>query len=185
MTDDRFNPADDNSFADLVGEVTPLPTANRADLERRPGRRSGDLDYRRAAATREEEALRDNLTSELAALVESEEELLFAAPGVQLRIIKRLKQGHIPWEEGLDLHGHTVDHARDELSRFMRDAVRKELRCVIVVHGKALREDGSPPLLKSYVNDWLRQIPSVVAFCSAQPRDGGRGALYVLLKRKR
>ncbi|HET8706021.1 MAG TPA: Smr/MutS family protein, partial [Pseudomonadales bacterium] len=45
--------------------------------------------------------------------------------------------------------------------------------------------DGREPILKSSVNHWLRQLPQVLAFCSAQPKDGGLGAVYVLVKLQR
>ncbi|GAA0785798.1 Smr/MutS family protein [Marinobacterium sediminicola] len=141
--------------------------------------------YRRQAAAQEIEQVIDGLSSEASEIIESSDELLFASPGVQIRLLKRLRQGHIPWEAGLDLHGYTVDQARDELSSFIRDAVRQQLRAVIIVHGKAHTQPGQPALLKSCVNDWLRQLNPVIAFCSAQPRDGGTGAVYVLLKRER
>ena len=141
--------------------------------------------YRREAATRDTERVIDGLSSEASEIMDSNDELLFAAPGVQLSLLKRLRQGHVPWEAGLDLHGYTVDQARDELSTFIRDAARQQLRAVIVVHGKAFTQPGQPALLKSCVNDWLRQLDPVLAFCSAQPRDGGTGAVYVLLRRGR
>ncbi len=156
---------------------------DKADLEK-PRHQDINLDYKRQQATQEQEKIIDGLSSEAVDLVESGEELLFAAPGVQLRLMKRLKQGHVPWESGLDLHGYTIDQARDEVSRFLRDAARQRMRCVIIVHGKAHTQTGQAPLIKSYVNEWLRRSPGVLAFCSAQQRDGGTGALYVLLKRR-
>lgn len=38
------------------------------------------------------------------------------------------------------------------------------------------------PVLKTHVAYWLPQHSDVLAFSSAQSRDGGTGALYVLLK---
>lgn len=177
------NHADDVQFNEAMQGVQ-RHHHDRADLATSP-RRDINQAARRKAATTEEERVIDNLSSEAVELVESSEELVFAGPGIQFGLLKRLKQGHLPWEEGLDLHGYTVDRARDELSLFIRSALRKNLRCVIVVHGKAYSEAGQQPLLKSYVNEWLRRMPGVLAFCSAQDRDGGTGALYVLLKRSR
>lgn len=139
--------------------------------------------YRRQAATQQEDKVIDGLSDEAVELVESNEELLFANPGVQLRVLKRLKQGHIPWEQGLDLHGYTVDQARDQLSKFIFEAKRNKARCVIVVHGKAHSSESQQAMIKSYVNEWLKRLNGVLAFCSAQAKDGGAGALYVLLKR--
>ncbi|WP_020680378.1 Smr/MutS family protein [Marinobacterium rhizophilum] len=183
MSDHKL-PADDAaiSFENLMQDVD-RHRHDRADVGPRVSDRQ-NLDYKRAAATRETRQVIDGLSSEAAEIVESCEELLFAAPGIQLGLMKRLRKGHIPWEQGLDLHGMTVDQARDELCRFIADGLRQQARVVLVVHGKAYSQAGSYPVLKSRVNDWLRQLHGVMAFCSAQPKDGGTGALYVLLKRK-
>jgi len=181
---DRSKTNDDNqdiSFADAMQGVT-RHTHDRADLSQQK-HKDINLKAKRDAATTEEEKVIDNLSSEAVDIVESNEELIFAAPGIQLRVLKRLKQGHIYWEEGLDLHGYTIDDARDELSRFLRSARARNMKCVMVVHGKSFSEAGKQPLMKSYVNEWLRRMPGVLAFASAQPRDGGTGALYVLLRK--
>ena len=91
----------------------------------------------------------------------------------------------MPWEQGIDLHGLSIDEARDQLSNFIRSCYYQGCQTVLVIHGKAYSQSGSLPLLKSYTNDWLRQLPEVLAFSSAQAKDGGAGALYVLLKRKK
>ena len=59
------------------------------------------------------------------------------------------------------------------------------MRCVCIVHGKGLHSVDGKAVLKSAVNDWLRKIDDVLAFCSAKNSDGGVGALYVLLRRSR
>ncbi|MEH6577872.1 MAG: Smr/MutS family protein [Amphritea sp.] len=178
---------DDNfDFASAMQGVT-QHSNDKVDLNKTPRRLKAADDetsrYKRLVATQDTEELVDGLSSEIVKLVESEDDLIFATPGVQLGFMKRLKQGHIRWEAGLDLHGFTLDDARSELSGFIRDCNTKQFRCIIVIHGKAYSGDGKQPLMKSYVNDWLRQFPAVIAFCSAQPKDGGTGALYVLLKR--
>ncbi len=63
------------------------------------------------------------------------------------------------------------------------DALRDRLQCVRVIHGKGLRSGARGPVLKLSVNRWLRQWDDVLAFVSAPARDGGTGALYVLLRR--
>ena len=45
-------------------------------------------------------------------------------------------------------------------------------------------QDMGTALIKSHVSHWLQQIETVMAFCSAQPKDGGTGAVYVLLKKQ-
>ena len=181
--------SDDTDFSSAMQGVKPLTHDRHIEPAQLKPRfkpvRDQATRYRRAAAAQEIEQVIDGLSSEASEIIDSNDELLFAAPGVQLRLLKRLRQGHVPWEAGLDLHGYTVDQARDELSAFIRDAVRQQMRAVIVVHGKAFSQPGQPAMLKSCVNDWLRQLNTVVAFCSAQPKDGGTGAVYVLLRRER
>ncbi len=169
----------DISFKDALQDVTPHQH-DRADLDVRSKNDAQNQHYRRTAAVRQDELIVDGLSDANVTRVGSEDELLFALPGVQHRLLQRLKQGHIPWDQGLDLHGYTVDQARDQVSLFIRDARQQKLRCLLLVHGKA---HSGEALLKSYVNEWLRRLPGVLAFCSAQPADGGNGALYILLKR--
>lgn len=146
--------------------------------------RPPSADYRRQAASLDIVQSASDLTDAHMELVGSETPLLFCAPGVQLSLFKKLRQGKLGWEAGLDLHGMTIERAREELNAFIRDAIHSGMKSVLVVHGKAVSDDGKYPLLKSHTNDWLRQLPHVLAFCSAMPRDGGNGAVYVLLKGK-
>lgn len=178
---DQHPDDDDLNFMEQMKGVS-RHKHDRADLKKAQHDKTS-LHYKRSAATKEQERVIDGLSNEAVGLVESNDELLFAAPGVQLGRLKKLRQGHIPWDAGLDLHGYTIDQARDQLSNFIRDAVHSRSSCVIIVHGKAHSQSGQQALIKSYVNDWLRQLPEVLAFCSAQQKDGGTGAVYVLLKR--
>ena len=59
------------------------------------------------------------------------------------------------------------------------------MRCVRIIHGKGSRSEEGQPVLKHKVNYWLRCRDEVLAFTSATGRDGGTGALYVLLRNPR
>ncbi len=83
----------------------------------------------------------------------------------------------------IDLHGLTALQAREALRQFLAEAVQRGLGCVRVVHGKGLRSGPRGPVLKHAVNTWLRKVDAVLAFVSAPRRDGGTGAVYVLLAR--
>jgi len=117
--------------------------------------------------------------------VETGEELLFARPGLQHAVMRKLRRGQYVIEAELDLHGHTVPEAREALARFIGDACAHRKRCVRIIHGKGKSSAGKLPVLKGRVNNWLRQKNEVLAFCSARPNDGGTGAVYVLLRQKR
>ena len=116
--------------------------------------------------------------------IETGEELLFARPGVQHNVMRKFRRGQYAVEAELDLHRLTATEAREQLAAFLRTAGAQGRRCVQVIHGKGLGSAGGLPVLKTKVNHWLRQWDEVLAFCSAQPKDGGTGAVYVLLKRK-
>jgi DNA-nicking Smr family endonuclease len=114
--------------------------------------------------------------------VETHEYLLFARPGVQNRVVHDLQRGYLAVETELDLHGLTVAAAQRVLNEFLDDCRRTRVRCARIIHGKGSRSAQSQPVLKCKVNYWLRLRAEVLAFCSATRRDGGTGALYVLLR---
>lgn len=159
----------------IKAEPGVIQTARRPDPNTR---------LRRAAAEAEE---RDDIPlSDAAALMHEtmpESPLSYARNGVQQRVLQRLKQGQMPWQAAVDLHGCTADQAREAVLSLLQEAKQANLQVVKVVHGKGLIKEQA--LLKTFVNGWLRQVPEVLAFVSALPRDGGTGAVYVLLKRRR
>lgn len=158
-------------------------THDRADTGK-PRRDRARLDQLRAAATQPTDSTRvDGLSDQFVIDVGAEEELYWVSNGVQDGQMRKLKAGQIAFEGSLDLHGMTVEKARNTLWEFLAEAVKLEIRAVRVTHGKAARKDGKRPLIKSHVNTWLRQHPSVLGFTSCLPRHGGSGALYVMLKR--
>lgn len=116
--------------------------------------------------------------------VQSQTILSYLRHGIPARRFRELKTGQIYWQAKLDLHGLKIETARDTLLSFIMRQYKLDNRCVLIIHGKGGLH-GEPPVLKNLVNHWLKQIPAVLAFHSAQPKDGGSGALYVLLKRRR
>ena len=108
---------------------------------------------------------------------------LFVRPGLQQKHVRRLRRGQIPIEAEADLHGMRTREAEKVLVSFLRECRDQGLRCVRVIHGKGRGSRGGQAVLKWEVDRWLRRDQGVMAFSSAQPRDGGTGAVYVLLKR--
>lgn len=114
--------------------------------------------------------------------LEHDGELSYSRQGIQQRVIRRLRRGQLTIQAELDLHGDTVPQARTHLSQFLLQAHQSDWRCVRVIHGKGHGSSNQKPIIKRHVNGWLRQHEGVLAFCPAQPADGGAGAVYVLLK---
>ena len=116
---------------------------------------------------------------------ETGDELLYRKPGIQDKVFRKLRRGQFAVAAELDLHGYTVQHARDSLSDFLRECITRNRRCVRIIHGKGLRSGPGRPTIKSRIGNWLQQRQEVLAYCSARQVDGGTGAVYVLLKNYR
>jgi DNA-nicking Smr family endonuclease len=98
---------------------------------------------------------------------------------------ERLKRGKHPVEALLDLHGMTQDEAHRALASFILSARAAGKRCVLVITGRGRLGGG---VLRAAVPRWLDEPefrPHLLAIATAQPRDGGAGALYVMLRRTR
>lgn len=114
----------------------------------------------------------------------AQDSLFYTQSGLQHRTIKQLKRGQFAIEATLDLHGCHRDQANLMLHKFIDHAQQQHKRHIIIIHGKGLSSPQGTAVLKNHVNYWLRNHSSVLAFCSALARDGGSGAIYVLLKKK-
>lgn len=114
--------------------------------------------------------------------VGSEDRLTFSRSSISYKILRKLYKGQYNKEAVLDLHGLTVEEARLALSQFLEKCRQNKIRHVLIIHGKGRGK--TKPILKNKLNHWLRQTEIVLAFCSAEGRDGSSGALYVLLRRK-
>lgn len=182
MTNDERQNNGNQSFRDLVGDVTPLAPDQTTD--QRPARQqTPGVTARRAAAQREVQGDNNFLSAaEYIPPVKPWDELNFKRDGVQYGVFKNLRLGKYRIDAQLDLHRHTVEQARKAVFEFVRDARELDIRCVLIAHGKGEGRE-QPALLKSCVNHWLRQLDAVLAFHSAQRHHGGTGATYVMLRK--
>ncbi len=103
------------------------------------------------------------------------------------RYLSRLKNGDFSVQGHLDLHGLDAEGAREELAAFLRRAQHKGYSCVRIVHGRGKHSPSEPSIVKRAVTQSLssrKMRRTVIAFASARWKDGGSGAVYVLLYRK-
>lgn len=108
--------------------------------------------------------------------------------GLDLLTLGKLQNRHFNPEAHLDLHGLKAKEAFHALVNFMRNAYLRDMRCVLLITGKGLNSYDNKPFLRSKVSTWLIEAPFkffVLAFCTAKAEDGGSGALYILLRKKR
>jgi len=166
----------------MIG-VQQLKNANKVVFQKKRGSTIGQS-YRRNAA--ENETVDENrLSTECIDLVDPLDILSFKRDGIQQGVFRRLKQGRYTIDATLDLHRLTVEEARREIFRFVRDCVDLDVRTALISHGKGFRSAQRPAVLKSYVAKWLPNLPEVMAFHSAQNFHGGVGSVYVLLRKSR
>jgi DNA-nicking Smr family endonuclease len=117
---------------------------------------------------------------------DSDEYIEGVGPGIDRRLLKRLREGDFALQGHVDLHGMTREEAKLRVSRFVDESRRAGRRCVLIVHGRGLHSKDQIPVLKEAVRTWLERGPvarAVLAFATARPHDGGAGAVYVLLRR--
>ncbi|MGD9649435.1 MAG: Smr/MutS family protein [Dongiaceae bacterium] len=98
---------------------------------------------------------------------------------------KKFRKGKKPIDAKLDLHGLTQAQAHAKLNQFIIKAAASGKRSVLIITGKGRQGQG---VLRQYLPFWLNHPdlrPYLLAFSQALPQDGGDGAFYVLLKRRR
>ncbi len=166
-------------FRRSIGEVATLaPPDKLTPITPRP------LPIARQHLADEQRALQESLSDEFSieTLLETDESLSFARPGIGSDTLRKLRRGHWVIQHQLDLHGLRTEEAREALIEFLRSCGKRGLRCVRIIHGKGLGSVNKEPVLKNKVRNWLVQKDEVLAFCLARPADGGAGAMIVLLK---
>jgi DNA-nicking Smr family endonuclease len=115
-------------------------------------------------------------------MLESGDTLIYQGPGLQDGVFRKLRRGQFRMQSELDLHGLNRDGAKLAVARFLAYCQDQSYRSVRIIHGKGNGSPNSGPVIKRYLDSWLRKRKDVVAFCSARPVDGGTGAVYVLLR---
>ncbi len=178
-------PEDQNGFRQAMADVRPLATGKRLVLQPNPALRPA-----RPARDEDLEAL-TQLSDLVSGVAEmdisfSDEYIEGSLPGLHPKIMRRLRKGHFPVQDHVDLHGLTQQAAEDRLREFLQRSHRVGLRCVLVIHGRGLNSANHIPVLKERLPGWLSRGPArriVLAFSTARPFDGGTGAIYVLLRR--
>lgn len=109
-----------------------------------------------------------------------------AVVGADPDLLPKLRRGDFSIQAHFDLHGMTTAEAREAVERFILSSVIKGLRCVLIIHGRGLNSRDQIPILKERMSSWLKRgrlKQMVLAFATAQPCDGGAGAMYVFLRK--
>ena len=164
---------DSDDFRKAMRDVKPIGGPRRVSLRGpspKPVARQRHLDELAAL----EESL-GPLTPEDA--LDTGEELVYVREGLSRQVLRKLRRGHWAIQGVLDLHGMTREEAVPAVAEFLRHCRAHGKRCVRIVHGKGLG------ILKAKLRKWLPKREEVLAFCQAPAREGGSGALLVLLSK--
>lgn len=169
------------SFLEEISDVRPLTSEKRFEA---PKNKPSPKPKHQEDSSDSEHGPNNNQLSDPIDLRDAavEDVLFFARSGIQQKAQKKLKRGELPIEEELDLHGYTVAEAKIAIQDFLFECKRQHIRYIRIIHGKGYRSEQKIPVLKTHIAYWLPQLSDVLAFSSAIPKDGGTGALYVLLK---
>jgi DNA-nicking Smr family endonuclease len=100
--------------------------------------------------------------------------------------MQKLREGEYSVQRVLDLHGFRADEASEMFQSFIKDAVRSNIRCVKIIHGRGLKSKHEP-VLKGRLKEWILRAMHrkwVIAFASSNMRDGGPGATNILLRQQ-
>ena len=180
---DQNGGEEDLLFAKAMQGVAPVTTKGR-DVPR-PATGKG----KPAPPIDPAKSLRDLLEGRLEfALYHSDEFMEGHVVGIDPMIPVRLRAGQFSPEAHLDLHGQNAEQAHASLTWFIKNAYQRGLRTVLVVTGRGKNSPDGVGVLRPLLQRWLSKEPFkrvVLAFCTAQPHDGGPGSVYVLLRKYR
>lgn len=102
---------------------------------------------------------------------------------------RRIKRGAVEPDRTIDLHGHSLDAAWDVLDRGLDRAIAGDARVILLITGKPPKDmPATRGKIRGAVGAWLessRHAEHIAAVRDAHPRHGGRGALYIVLRRRR
>ncbi len=97
-------------------------------------------------------------------------------------VLHNLKKARWLVVASIDLHGATLEQARLRLEYFLQHSLAEGYKCVRIVHGVGYGSKDNGPVLPTAVRRWLSQLDFVLAYTDCQPREGGNGAVKVLLR---
>lgn len=170
-------------FREAMKGVKPLTSSPKIALEKPKPKLTYSKKQREANSTPSSPPsiyLSDHFTDEIF----SESIISYMSPHLSIKHFKNLKKGEYALKGRLDLHGLRPIDAKNALLTFIDYQQEINERCVLIIHGKG-GQDGQIPILKNLVFNWLKQHPSILAVHSALAKDGGTGAVYVLLRKRK
>lgn len=179
--DDDKNKEGSELFRSAMGKLSDLKPLSQDKIRLTPSKNPQSKKQPPTAESKSSNSLLAD--SEYITPIDGDTFIEYQAPGIQHKQFKKLKSGQMPLEARLDLHGLRRHQADSALERFVFQCQKEGIRSAIVVHGKGQADKNQNMGLKALANEWLKNDSRIMAFCSAQPHHGGRGAVYILIKK--
>lgn len=106
---------------------------------------------------------------------------------VDANLKKKFEKGDLPIEGKIDLHGLTLEQAHHRFVQFLSNKIKEGARFLLVVTGKG-SSNGGEGVIRKNLPLWcddknLRSF--ILQVKAAQPKHGGAGASYILLRRQK
>jgi DNA-nicking Smr family endonuclease len=102
------------------------------------------------------------------------------------QFLPKLRSGYYSIQGQIDLHGLSREEARKSVEEYIVRMSRFHCCCIKIIHGRGINSPTDRATLKESLQHLLstrKMSRHVVAYASAQFKDGGVGAVYVLLSR--
>jgi len=191
---DESAPEDEaESFSRAMHGVTPMHSSSGRVVTQKPVPAAVNLAQATDAALQEDAQVKSQLLDLVTGKIEfslehTDEYIRGQVIGLDSKTFNRLKTGWYPPEAHLDLHGKNAAQAYEAFIEFLRESYLQGRRCLLLIPGKGNNSPEGYGVLRERLKVWLTRDPCkrvVLAFCTAQPRHGGAGALYVLLRKRK
>ncbi len=144
-------------FLQEVADVRPLRSDHIAPVAGNSQPTEAQL-ARREAATAEQLTL-DHLGTEAVEMLDPHAIVGFKRDGVQEGVYKKLRLGKYELQGSLDLHHKTLNEARIALVQFIAECEVRDIRCLLILHGKGER---STP--RALLEEPCQRLAATVAF---------------------
>ncbi|MAI29043.1 MAG: hypothetical protein CMP38_02420 [Rickettsiales bacterium] len=105
--------------------------------------------------------------------------------GIDRNTLKKIRKGNYQIDDILDLHGTKLVVAELRVKSFIKQAFNDQKSFLLIITGKGLHGKGQ---IRKNISFWLNSFEfskMILAFSSADKKDGGEGAIYVKLRRNK
>jgi len=171
----------ENPFAQAMQGVKPLAQGSVRDRLRRNDPTLAQQ-LKRNALEKESNQSLHSLSLELIEAIDPHDPLDYKQDGIQHGVYKNLRLGKYQIDTTVNLHTGNIELARESLLENIAASHASGVRCLLLRFGPS-KPNAKAAKLKSYLQQWLKLIPEVIAYHSAIAQHGGIGAAYVLLKK--